>query len=318
LGAPHKKQALQMFMVNRRRFLTGVGAFAAGGVGLTGYATAYEAGMRLDLTPYDVSSPHWPDEFPLKIAVIADIHACEPWMPAERIGAIVDLANAQKPDLTVLLGDFVGKQHFVTRYVPPGAWAEQLARLEAPLGVYAILGNHDWWSAAMPTDPPDDAQSVRATLRSVRIPILENRAIRLSLRNRPFWLVGLGDQLAHRLGPHHTRGDDDLGAALREIRDDAPTILLAHEPFVFPRVPDRVALTLCGHTHGGQVNFPIIGAPFTPRARGVKPYVYGVYAEGARRLVVSGGLGTSHLPVRIMRPPEVVSVTLRGDGDKSV
>jgi predicted MPP superfamily phosphohydrolase len=305
-------------MVNRRRFLTGAGIGLASVAGFGGYASAYEAGTRLDLTPYDVSSPGWPADFPLKIAVIADIHACEPWMPAERIATIVDLANAQKPDLTVLLGDFVGKQHFVTRYVPPGAWAEQLARLEAPLGVYAILGNHDWWSAAMPTDPPDNAQSVRKTLRSVRIPVLENKAIQLSLRGRPFWLVGLGDQLAHRVGPHHMRGDDDLGAALREIRDDAPAILLAHEPFIFPKVPDRVALTLCGHTHGGQVNLPIIGTPFSPRARGVKPYVYGLYAEGARRLLVSGGLGTSHLPVRFMRPPEVVSVTLRGEGAGNV
>ena len=177
-----------MFMVNRRRFLTGAGALA-GAAGLGGYASAYEAGMRLDLTPYDISSPNWPADLPLKIAVIADIHACEPWMPAERIASIVDLANAQKPDLTVLLGDFAGAQHFVTRYVPPGAWAEQLARLEALLGVYAILGNHDWWSAAMPTDPPDEAQSVRKALRSVRIPVLENRAVQLSLRGRPFWLA---------------------------------------------------------------------------------------------------------------------------------
>jgi len=306
-----------MFMVNRRRFLTGAGVLAAGASGLGGYATAYEAGARLDLTSYDVASPNWPAEFPLKIAVIADIHACEPWMPAERIASIVDLANAQKPDLTVLLGDFAGQHHVVTRYVPPGAWADQLGRLEAPLGVYAILGNHDWWSAAMPTDPPDEAQSVRKALRGVRIPVLENRAVQLSLRGRRFWLVGLGDQLAHRFGRHHVRGEDDLGAAFREIRDEAPTILLAHEPFIFPKTPDRVALTLCGHTHGGQVNFPLIGTPFAPRARGVKPYVYGVYAEGRRRLIVSGGLGTSHLPVRFMRPPEVVSVMLRGEDARS-
>jgi hypothetical protein len=75
-----------------------------------------------------------------------------------------------------------------------------------------------------------------------------------------------------------------------------------------------VALTLCGHTHGGQINLPLIGAPFAPTVRGVKPYVYGLYAEGTRQLIVSGGLGTSHLPVRFMRPPEVVSVTLRGAG----
>ncbi len=301
-----------MFMVNRRRFLTSAGALGVGMAGLGGYATAYEAGMRLDLTSYDVSPAHWPADLALKIAVVADIHACEPWMPAERIGSIVDLANAQKPDLTVLLGDFVGTQHFVTRYLPPGAWAEQLARLEAPLGVYAVLGNHDWWSAAIPTDPPDNAQSVRKTLRDARVPVLENSAVSLSHNGRRFWLVGLGDQLAHRLGPRHVRGNDDLAGALRQIHDDAPIILLAHEPFIFPRTPDRIALTLSGHTHGGQVNFPIIGAPFAPTMRGQKPYVYGLYTEGPRQMVVSGGLGTSHLPVRFNRPPEVVCVSVRG------
>jgi hypothetical protein len=300
-----------MLMVNRRRFLTGAGTLVVGGTAFGGCAGAVEAATRLDLTRYTISPANWPADLTLKIAIIADIHACEPWMPAERIGEIVDLANAQDPDLTVLLGDFAGSQRFVTRYVPPGAWAEQLARLEAELGVYAILGNHDWWSAALPTDPPDNGQSVRNAVVGAGIPVLENRAVRLSLDGRPFWLVGLGDQLAHGWGRRHTHGNDDLAGALRPIDDDAPAILLAHEPFVFPRVPDRVALTLCGHTHGGQVNLPIIGAPFTPTMRGVKPYVYGFYQEGARQMIVSGGLGTSHLPVRLNCPPEVVCVTVR-------
>jgi uncharacterized protein len=300
-----------MLMVNRRRFLTSAGALVVGGAGFGASAGAVEAATRLDLTRYTVSPANWPADLTLKIAVIADIHACEPWMPAERIGDIVDLANAQNPDLTVLLGDFAGSQRFVTRYVPPGAWAEQLARLEAELGVYAILGNHDWWSAALPTDPPDNGQSVRNAVVGAGIPVLENRAVRLSLDGRPFWLVGLGDQLAHRWARRRTHGNDDLAGALRPIDDEAPAILLAHEPFIFPRVPDRVALTLCGHTHGGQVNLPIIGAPFAPTMRGVKPYVYGLYQEGARQMIVSGGLGTSHLPMRINCPPEVVCVTVR-------
>jgi uncharacterized protein len=301
-----------MFMLNRRRLLTGAGVLAAGGLGLTTYASAFEAGGRLDLTSYDISSPKWPVGFTLKIAVVADIHACEPWMPAERIGQIVDLTNAQKADLIVLLGDYAGTQHFVTGYVAPGAWAEQLARLEAPLGVYAILGNHDWWSAAMPTDAPDDGRSIRKALLGARIPVLENSAASLTHNGRPFWLVGLGDQLAHRLGRRVMRGSDDLSGALSQIRDDSPAILLAHEPFIFPKVPDRIALTLCGHTHGGQVRFPILGAPFAPSMHGVKPYIYGLYSEGPRQLIVSGGLGTSHVPVRLMCPPEIVCVTLSG------
>jgi predicted MPP superfamily phosphohydrolase len=303
-----------MFLLNRRSLLKGAGALVGSGAMFGGYSSLVEAGALLDLTSYDISPPHWPDDLTLKIAVIADIHACEPWMSADRVGDIVDLANAQKPDLTVLLGDFVCTHRFVTGYVPPGDWAAQLARLEAPLGVHAILGNHDWWSAAIPSDPPDDAQSVRKALAEAGIPLLENAAVPLALNGRPFWLVGLGDQMAHR-GHRGVRGDDDLAGSLRQVKGDAPIILLAHEPFIFHRVPDRVALTLCGHTHGGQVNFPIIGAPFAPAWHG-KPYVYGHYDEGVRQLIVSGGLGTSIAPIRFMRPPEVLAVTVRGAGSR--
>jgi len=297
-----------MLLLDRRRFLTGAGVFAAGSVALTGGASAYEAGFQLDQTRYFIAPPTWPANLTLKIAVIADIHACEPWMSAERIASIVDLANAQKPDMTVLLGDFVCTHRFVSGYVAPGAWAEQLARLEAPLGVHAILGNHDWWSAAIPTHPPDGARSIRKALAGAGIPLLENRAIKLSHGGQDFWLVGLGDQLAHG---HHRRGDDDLAGSLRNVGDSAPVILLAHEPFIFEHVPDRVALTLSGHTHGGQINLPLIGAPFAPEGpHTTKRYVYGVYREGGRHLVVSGGLGTSYAPVRIGVPPEVVMVTV--------
>ena len=160
---------------------------------LSGYATAYETGSALTLANYAPRLPNWPEDLELTIAVIADIHACYPWMSEERVGDIVDLANAQKPDLTVLLGDYVCTHRFVSGYVPPGAWAEQLARLEAPLGVYAILGNHDWWSAAIPTEPPDNSRSVRRALAEAGVPLLENQSVRLSQRGRPFWLTGLGD-----------------------------------------------------------------------------------------------------------------------------
>jgi uncharacterized protein len=298
-------------LLTRRRLLTGLGALAATS-GFAGYATAFEAGSALALTSYSLTPPGWPADLPLRIAVIADIHACYPWMSEQRIGDIVDLANAQAPDLVVLLGDFVCTHRFVTGYVPPGAWAEQLARLTAPLGVYSILGNHDWWSAAVPTDPPDGSRSIRRALAAARIPVLENQSVRLASGGRPFWLIGLGDQLARFNRHPRVHGVDDLPRALREIDDGAPAILLAHEPYVFSRVPDRIALTLCGHTHGGQINLPVVGSPFVRARPGEKPYVYGLYSEGSRQLVVSGGLGTSLAPVRILRPPEVVRIDLAG------
>jgi len=301
-----------MVHVTRRRLLVG-GGVAAASLSFSGYATAYETGSALTLAQYAPRLHNWPDDLKLKIAVIADIHACYPWMSEERVGDIVDLANAQKPDLTVLLGDYVCTHRFVSGYVPPGAWAEQLARLEAPLGVYSILGNHDWWSAAIPTDPPDNSRSIRRALAVAGVPLLENQSVRLSQAGRPFWLIGLGDLLAH--APHRSRGlgADDLRGAMRAISDEAPAILLVHEPYFFPRVPDRIALMLAGHTHGGQVNFPIVGAPAHFLKRGMGRFIYGEYALGERRMIVSGGLGTSLAPVRVLRPPEVVMVKLGGE-----
>jgi uncharacterized protein len=301
-----------MVHLTRRRLLAGAGA-AAATLSLSGYATACETGSALTLASYSPRLPNWPEDLELTIAVIADIHACYPWMSEERIGDIVDLANAQKPDLTVLLGDYVCTHRLVSGYVPPGAWAEQLARLEAPLGVYAILGNHDWWFAAIPTEPADNSRSVRRALAEANVPLLENQSVRLSKRGRPFWLAGLGDLLAPVPNPQHGQGADDLPATMRAINDDAPTILLVHEPYFFPRVPDRIALTLAGHMHGGQINLPIIGPPVGLLKRRSGRYIYGEYALGERRMIVSGGLGTSLAPVRILRPPEVVMVKLGGD-----
>jgi uncharacterized protein len=301
-----------MVYLTRRRFIAGAAAGAAA-VSLSGYATAYETGSALTLASYAPRHPNWPEDLELTIAVIADIHACYPWMSEERVGDIVDLANAQKPDLTVLLGDYVCTHRLVSGYVPPGAWAEQLARLEAPLGVYAILGNHDWWSAAIPTEPPDNSRSVRRALAEAGVPLLENQSVRLSQRGRPFWLTGLGDLLARVPNPLHGHGAADLPVAIRAIDDDAPAILLVHEPYFFPWVPDRFALTLAGHMHGGQVNLPIIGPPVSLLKRRSGKYIYGEYALGEKRMIVSGGLGTSLAPVRILRPPEVVMAKLGGD-----
>ena len=94
------------------------------------------------------------------------------------------------------------------------------------------------------------------------------------------------------------------------VPDDAPVLLLSHDPDPFPGVPERVALTLAGHTHGGQVAIPLLRRPFVPSRYGER-YVRGHVVEDGRHLYVSSGIGTSGLPVRFLRPPEVVSLTLR-------
>ena len=305
-------------MLNRRLFLQGTGAFAAASLGLGSYAFAIEPGLLLDVTRYRVTPSSWPASLTVKIAVIADIHACDPWMPVDRIREVAGIANALNPDLIVLLGDFNAGHPYVTGAVYPEQWGEALSTLRAPLGVHAILGNHDWWHGALPGMKSDGAESVRRALRAVGSTVLENDAIRLAKDGQPFWLVGLGDQMAHPLPRRGGfRGVDDLDVALAPLKDNAPAILLAHEPMIFDRVPKRVAVTLCGHTHGGQVNLPIAG-PIAASVRYGANRVYGHMVENDRHLIISAGLGTSFMPVRFMRPPEVVEVTISGAAAPSV
>jgi predicted MPP superfamily phosphohydrolase len=148
-------------------------------------------------------------------------------------------------------------------------------------------------------------------LERVGIPVYENDAVRLSKDGHALWLAGLGDQMAFIRGRRKRawrtfEGVDDLSGTLAKVSDDAPVVLLAHEPDVFPRVPERVALTLSGHTHGGQVR--VFGySPMVPSRYGNR-YAYGHMVEDNRHLIVSGGLGCSILPVRIGVPPEIVMV----------
>jgi uncharacterized protein len=286
--------------VTRRHLLTG----AAGLVGLSAAATVTYAGaiepMELIVTRYAPKLPAWQAGHKLSIAVIADIHAGGPNMTLAHIRHIVDTANALQPDITVLLGDYIATHRFVTERVPDPVWAAELARLVAPQGVWAILGNHDWWH---------DLHGVRNALADVRIPVLENDAVLLGPEGRRFWLAGLGDQEAYRIGRGQFVGVDDLPLTMSRIKTDDPVLLLAHEPDIFPQVSKRVALTLSGHTHGGQIRVPFIWPSFVPSRYGTR-FAYGHIVEDNRHLIVSGGLGTSIIPARLGVPPEVLHITL--------
>jgi uncharacterized protein len=294
-------------VISRRGFLKGVGAFLGGGFGLGGYAFGVEP-QRLEVTSYQVTPAGWPSGLRLKIAALADIHACEPWMSVERIEQIANQTNRLSADLIVLLGDYSASHRYVTKSVPAEAWARALSGLRAPLGVHAVMGNHDWWEDRAAQRDGRGPVVGRRALEKHDIPVYENDVVRLRKDGRPFWLAGLGDQLAllggKRWGRRHMTGVDDLPATLAKVTDDAPLILLAHEPDVFPTVPARVSLTLSGHTHGGQVR--LLGySPVVPSQYGNR-YAYGHVVEGKRNLVVSGGLGCSVLPLRLGMPPEIV------------
>ena len=305
----------QPFMISRRQFLRFIAGVGALGASTATYGFGIEPVLRLRVARYNITPPHWPAGFQLKIAAIADLHACDPWMSLNHIQAIVERANALGADIIVMLGDYVAGHRHVTRTIPAGEWAPVLAGLKAPLGVHAILGNHDYWDDKTVQREGQGPTVARRALEAVGIPVYENDAARLTKAGRPFWLAGLGDQLAYlparRFRPVRRIGVDDLGATLGKVTDDAPVILLAHEPDVAMRVPSRVALQLSGHTHGGQVR--LFGwSPVVPSRYGNR-LAYG-HARINCDVIVSGGLGCSIMPFRLGVPPEIVLVTLGGSG----
>jgi len=299
-------------MISRRHFLRGFSGLGIAGVSTAAYGFS-EPELQLQVTRYQISPPRWPADFNLKIAVIADVHACDPWMSLDRIQEIVEHTNALQADIIVLLGDYVAGHRHVTRFIPANEWASALAGLKAPLGVHAVLGNHDYWDDHTVQHNGQGTTVARRALEAAGIPVYENDVQRLSKAGRSFWLAGLGDQLAYaparRFRPMKRVGVDDLGATLGKVTDDAPVILLAHEPDVARRVPSRVALQLSGHTHGGQVR--LMGwSPVSPSGQHL---AYG-HIRMNSDIVVSGGLGCSIIPFRLGVPPEIVQVTLGKSG----
>lgn len=286
-------------MILRRSLL------ATGLLGSSGGAYAFGLAAFADpvITRYALTPRGWPEGLRLRIAVLADLHAGAPLMTLDRVARIVTAANALNADMTVLLGDYGPVSRLVRAPYAPEEVAAILVGLRAPLGVFAIAGNHDWWEDAAAMARRSGRPEWLAALARHGITVMQNEALRFA---QGFWLAGLDSQAAFgRRG-----GMDDLPGTLGQISDAAPILLLAHEPDIFATLPDRVALTLCGHTHGGQVR--LFGySPAVPSRFGNR-YAYGRVSEGGRELIVSGGLGTSILPVRFGVPPEIVELTLGG------
>ncbi|MEM9277099.1 MAG: metallophosphoesterase [Pseudomonadota bacterium] len=299
-------------MFTRRTFLKLVSSGFISAVSLGSYAFAIEPLARLQTTYYRPKIKNWPSGLNLRVAVLADIHACKPWMTVERIRYIVQQTNQLKPDVILLLGDYSSGMDLVTDYVHSSEWAPVLGKLEAPLGVYAVLGNHDWWEDHTAQRNGHGPTFGQTALEKVGIPVFENDAIQLDKDGQKFWIAGLGDQLAFppfkKFNRNRWQTRDDMKAMMNKITDNNPVILMAHEPDVFPKVPERVALTLSGHTHGGQVR--IFG--YSPINTSGQRLNYGHVTEGEKHLIVSGGLGCSMLPVRFGSPPEIVLVELGG------
>lgn len=225
----------------------------------------------------------------LRIAVISDIHAGSPFINENKLQHLVATVNGQQPDLIVILGDFLVRTSWHATHMEPEVIAGNLKGLSAPLGVFAVLGNHDWWGPG---------GRMWQALTAVGILVLENEGVEISRQGQVFSVVGLSDAWTR---------PQKINDTLMTVPAGNPVIALTHNPDIFPKIPASVTLTLAGHTHGGQVNFPILGRLVLPSDY---RYAAGHVQEAGHHLFVTTGIGTSIFPVRFRVPPEVVVLTL--------
>jgi predicted MPP superfamily phosphohydrolase len=223
---------------------------------------------------------------PFRIAVISDLHGGAPYINEEKIDRVVALANRAQPDIVLLTGDYVTKGELGSWHMPIETIAAHLKALHAPLGVYAVLGNHDRWI---------DAMRIEHALNHAGIAVLEDRAARIGIRGHVLNLAGISD---YNAGPHV------VGGAMLGIPADERALCFTHSPDVFPELPRTCALTLAGHTHGGQVKLPFFGRLIVPSRYGQR-YAAGLVEEDGKQLFVSSGIGTSIIPIRVGVRPEV-------------
>ncbi len=296
-------------MLTRRSLLKLLAGGVIAAVGTVAFPFL-EAFAKPRIQSYRLTPKRWTPGLKLNICVIADIHACRPWMDGRRVASICAQAQALGADMILLLGDYMPGIHKLAEPLSMEEWSKPLGELRAPLGVHAVLGNHDYWSDTAFQRDPSREPVVIQTLRAAGVSVLVNRALRLEKDGRAFWLAGLGDQIAllARYGHGYDTGVDDLHGTLAQVTDDAPVIMMAHEPDVFLNPDPRISLTLSGHTHGGQVN--LFGWRPINASYGSALYPAGLFRKAEGDLIVSRGLGCSSLPMRIGNWPEILMIEL--------
>lgn len=274
-----------------RRFLTLAAAacllllLVGGVVAAIGYRNAMADPVVRRAT---IALPGWPAGAPpVRVVLASDVHLGSKAMDLPRLRRMARIDAALAPDLVLLAGDFLDDRGREKARAAPDL-TPAFRALHPPLGVVAVLGNHDHW-----TDP----RAVTQALTRARVTVLDNNAI----RRGPLSLGGVDDAFT---------GHADLPATLAAMRrTPGARVLLSHTPDVAPRLPADVTLLLAGHSHCGQVVLPLIGAPVLPLETGAR-YLCGLVRDGARTVIVTAGLGTSNAPVRIGAPADLWVLTL--------
>jgi hypothetical protein len=263
-------------------------ALSGAAVAVLAWRAAWYEPRALTTPEIDLALPGWPARFNgLRVALVSDVHAGMGHGTPARVAAIVDRAIALEADVNLLLGDYLDSTFLGDGRARPRDVARELGRVP---GALAVLGNHDWRAAG---------PAMRSALLDAGVTVLEDEAVRI----RPgLWVAGLADS-RHR--------HPNVQAALRNVPDDESVLLMSHDPDEFPWVPSRVALTVSGHLHGGQVNLPRLRHAVLPTLYGDR-YRAGHVVEDGRHLFVSVGLGTAGLPLRLRAVPEIPVLRLSG------
>ncbi len=247
---------------------------------------AWHPDESLEVSEHRICLAGLPEAFHgFRVVQITDIHHGL-FLPLQAVSDAVELANALQPDLIALTGDFVT---YSPAYIEPVA--SVLGRLRARHGVYAVLGNHDFRVGA---------GAVARALRHEGIEVLRNRHTTIRRRGESLHVAGIDDLRYHA----------DLPRALRGIPFGSPTVLLSHNPGIIRQAAERrVSLVLSGHTHGGQVNLPVVGNVYS-RGRRRMRFKVGWDCLGATQIYVSRGIGTVVVPLRYRCPAEIPHLCL--------
>ncbi|KUO60449.1 MAG: metallophosphoesterase [Gracilibacter sp. BRH_c7a] len=257
-----------------------------GGIGMVSYL--YFDLHSIAIKQYTVTINNLPKDFEgFTILHLTDLHAKEYGYDQNRL---LGLINSQKFDMVALTGDFIDKNNI------NGEPLLSLVRGLISKPIFFVPGNHEWSTEF----------GIRASLDNYGVRVLENKKYKYSKGNSHIWITGVDDPYLRR---------DKLDEALYGISDSQPKVLLAHAPNIFPSAAKQdVGLVLVGHTHGGQVRLPIVGAIVAP-GQGLFPkYDYGLFTSGSTKMIINGGLGESVLPIRFYNRPEIVLVKLVSSG----
>ncbi len=261
---------------------------------------------RLVVNETALKIKHWnPALNNFKIAVISDIHGGSHFIDEEKIRAVVTKTNEQNADIIVLLGDYVSETdgRDSPLRMPVETVVENLKGLQAKYGVYAVLGNHDGWHSD---------RKIADALRNVNYRVLENEVAIIEKDGHKLRILGLKDHMQSQSWNGFIK---DVKNALESVEQTGDIIVLEHSPDLLPIITSgapntgELKLVLNGHTHGGQIRFPILGALVVPSNYGQR-FDYGHKKENNVDIFITGGIGTSILPLRFLMPPEIAVLTI--------